>query len=134
MVSSFVRPPDMVFQALFIPSKKITVKIRKNTEDFIRQLKKLKASLKFLFVLMLCAKLSISVEIVPGVGYAPNIDDTVESHLNTVQVVNRLLKVMYTSYHWSRVSTGLNHQDINKFSTIILDQYVRVLRIQGYSK
>jgi hypothetical protein len=32
------------------------------------------------------------VAVVLGGGYAPNIDDTVEIHLNTVRVVNRLLK------------------------------------------
>ncbi len=48
------------------------------------------------YVLRLCAKLSIPVAIVLGGGYAPNIDDTVEIHLNTVRVVNRLLKEMHT--------------------------------------
>ena len=48
------------------------------------------------YVLKLCAKLSIPVAIVLGGGYAPNIDDTVEIHLNTVRVVNRLLKEMHT--------------------------------------
>jgi len=48
------------------------------------------------YVLRLCAKLSIPVAIVLGGGYAPDIDDTVEIHLNTVRVVNRLLKEMHT--------------------------------------
>jgi len=47
------------------------------------------------YVLRLCAKLSIPVAIVLGGGYAPDIDDTVEIHLNTVRVVNRLLKEMH---------------------------------------
>jgi acetoin utilization deacetylase AcuC-like enzyme len=47
-------------------------------------------------VLKLCAKLSIPVAIVLEGGYAPDIDDTVETHLNTVRVVNRLLKEMHT--------------------------------------
>ncbi|MFO7555953.1 MAG: histone deacetylase [Desulfobacterales bacterium] len=48
------------------------------------------------YVLGLCARLSIPVAIVLGGGYAPNIDDTVEIHLNTVRVVNRLLKETHT--------------------------------------
>lgn len=48
------------------------------------------------YVLELCARLSIPVAIVLGGGYAPNIDDTVEIHLNTVRVVNRLLKETHT--------------------------------------
>ncbi len=48
------------------------------------------------YVLGLCAKLSIPVAIVLGGGYAPDIDDTVEIHLNTVRVVNRLLKEMHS--------------------------------------
>ena len=48
------------------------------------------------YVLRLCAKLSIPVAIVLGGGYAPNIDDTVDIHLNTVRAVNRLLKEMQT--------------------------------------
>lgn len=48
------------------------------------------------YVLRLCAKRSIPVAIVLGGGYAPNINDTVEIHLNTVRVVNRLLKEMHT--------------------------------------
>ena len=48
------------------------------------------------YVLGLCAKLSIPVAIVLGGGYAPDIDDTVEIHLNTVRVVNRLLKRMHS--------------------------------------
>jgi acetoin utilization deacetylase AcuC-like enzyme len=48
------------------------------------------------YVLGLCAKLSIPVAIVLGGGYAPDIDDIVEIHLNTVRVVNRLLKEMHS--------------------------------------
>ena len=48
------------------------------------------------FVLRLCTDLSIPVAIVLGGGYAPDIDDTVEIHLNTVRVVNRLLKKIHT--------------------------------------
>jgi acetoin utilization deacetylase AcuC-like enzyme len=48
------------------------------------------------YVLGLCAKLSIPVAIVLGGGYAPDMDDTVEIHLNTVRVVNRLLKDMHS--------------------------------------
>jgi acetoin utilization deacetylase AcuC-like enzyme len=48
------------------------------------------------YVLGLCAKLSIPVAIVLGGGYAPDIHDTVEIHLNTVRVVNRLLNEMHS--------------------------------------
>ncbi len=44
------------------------------------------------YVLRLCADRGIPVAVVLGGGYAPNIDDTVEIHLNTVRVVDRLLE------------------------------------------
>jgi acetoin utilization deacetylase AcuC-like enzyme len=48
------------------------------------------------YVLGLCARLSIPVAIVLGGGYAPDIHDSVEIHLNTVRVINRLLKEMHS--------------------------------------
>ena len=54
------------------------------------------------YVLGLCAKLSIPVAIVLGGGYATDIHDTVEIHLNTVRVVNRLLKEMHSPAPTSR--------------------------------
>ncbi len=44
------------------------------------------------YVLKLCVDRSVPVAIVLGGGYAPNIDDTVDIHLNTIRVVDRLLK------------------------------------------
>jgi len=44
------------------------------------------------YVLGLCADRGIPVAVVLGGGYAPNINDTVEIHLNTVRVVHRLLE------------------------------------------
>lgn len=43
------------------------------------------------YVLRLCADRGIPIAVVLGGGYAPNINDTVEIHLNTVRVVDRLL-------------------------------------------
>jgi len=44
------------------------------------------------YVLGLCADRRIPVAVVLGGGYAPNINDTVEIHLNTVRVVHRLIE------------------------------------------
>jgi acetoin utilization deacetylase AcuC-like enzyme len=44
------------------------------------------------YVLRVCAKTDIPTAIVLGGGYAPNIDDIVEIHLNTIRVVHKLLK------------------------------------------
>jgi acetoin utilization deacetylase AcuC-like enzyme len=51
-----------------------------------------------IYVLRMCADQAIPVAVVLGGGYAPNIDDTVEIHLNTVRVVNRLLKDIQKSH------------------------------------
>ncbi|UCD90133.1 MAG: histone deacetylase [Desulfobacterales bacterium] len=44
------------------------------------------------YVLRVCAEVDIPTAIVLGGGYAPNIDDIVEIHLNTIRVVHKLLK------------------------------------------
>jgi acetoin utilization deacetylase AcuC-like enzyme len=45
------------------------------------------------YVLRVCADIDIPTAVVLGGGYAPNIDDVVEIHLNTIRVVHKLLKV-----------------------------------------
>jgi acetoin utilization deacetylase AcuC-like enzyme len=44
------------------------------------------------YVLRVCVDIDIPTAIVLGGGYAPNIDDIVEIHLNTIRVVHKLLK------------------------------------------
>ena len=44
------------------------------------------------YVLRVCADIDIPTAVVLGGGYAPNIDDIVEIHLNTIRVVHKLLK------------------------------------------
>ena len=47
------------------------------------------------YILRLCADRGIPVAVVLGGGYAPNIDDTVEIHLNTVRVVKSIINKKY---------------------------------------